>query len=459
MREQDPKLLLAYYGDDFTGSTDSMEALVMNGVHTMLFLEPPTPERLAMFPGLRAFGVAGVSRSYSPQEMEEKLRPLFEELADLPAPIIHYKMCSTFDSSPTVGSIGKAIELGRDIFIGARYVPLLVGAPQLRRYTVFGQHFAGNRECTYRLDRHPTMSRHPVTPMDEADLRLHLAKQTFLSVGLMDVLDLTGSSTSVRERLEHKLAFERPDIMLYDVLDEERLHRAGERIWEEAKSGRCFVVGSSGVEYALAAVWQSEGTVLAEPMLPPRPGRAGPLLAVSGSCSPVTSEQIEAALSAGFVGVQAPTLALIQPDLVESALARLHREVKTLLSAGRDVIVYSARGPEDESIRDVQSSLRAEGISESETSRRLGRAFGRLTRTLILDCGLKRVLVAGGDTSGYVCQELGVQALELLIPIAPGGPLCQAHSDDSRFDGIELALKGGQVGQADYFIKVKEGNQ
>jgi len=175
-------LLLTWYGDDFTGSTDVMEALTLGGVPAVLFLEPPTAEfvqerfpaaRAVGVAAARAVGVAGVSRSMTPSQMEAELPPIFTALKSLGAPLFHYKLCSTFDSSPSVGSIGKAIEIGWSIF-QPDAVPMMVGAPPLKRYLLFGNLFATVGETTYRLDRHPTMSKHPSTPMNEGDLRLHL---------------------------------------------------------------------------------------------------------------------------------------------------------------------------------------------------------------------------------------------------------------------------------------------
>jgi uncharacterized protein YgbK (DUF1537 family) len=65
--------------------------------------------------------------------------------------------------------------------------------------------------------------------------------------------------------------------------------------------------------------------------------------------------------------------------------------------------------------------------------------------------------VAGGDTSGYSALQLGIYALEMAIPIAPGAPLCRASSDQSQFDGLEISLKGGQNGQANYFEQIRRG--
>jgi len=99
-------LLLTFYGDDFTGSTDVMEALQNAGVNTVLFVGTPTPELLTQFSGFQAAGIAGTSRAMSPQQMQEELPGAFEMLGTLGAPIVHYKICSTFDSSPEIRSIG-----------------------------------------------------------------------------------------------------------------------------------------------------------------------------------------------------------------------------------------------------------------------------------------------------------------------------------------------------------------
>ena len=108
--------MLAFYGDDFTGSTDALEFITKAGAKTVLFTETPTADRLRSFPGLDAFGVAGKTRALPPAEMEKILVPAFEQLKATGAKHVHYKVCSTFDSSPTVGSIGKAIDCGAQVF-------------------------------------------------------------------------------------------------------------------------------------------------------------------------------------------------------------------------------------------------------------------------------------------------------------------------------------------------------
>ena len=93
-------LLVAFYGDDFTGSAAVMEVLTYAGLPTVLFLDIPTPARLAAFAGYRAIGIAGTARARDTVWMDRNLPEVFRTLAALDAPIVHYKVCSTFDSSP-----------------------------------------------------------------------------------------------------------------------------------------------------------------------------------------------------------------------------------------------------------------------------------------------------------------------------------------------------------------------
>ena len=129
----DAALRLAFYGDDFTGSTDALEVLAFAGLRCALFLKAPSSERLSQLGGFDAIGVAGDSRGMSPSEMEASLPSIFEALRALNAPILHYKVCSTFDSGPAIGSIGKALEIARAGI--TRYpVPIVAGTPALKRY-------------------------------------------------------------------------------------------------------------------------------------------------------------------------------------------------------------------------------------------------------------------------------------------------------------------------------------
>jgi 3-oxoisoapionate kinase len=439
-----PELLLSYYGDDLTGSTDVMEALASRGIATVLFMQPPTDAQRRRFADARAIGLAGSSRSESPAWMDEHLAEAFAWLRDLGAAICHYKVCSTFDSSPGIGSIGRAIDIGQRIFGQAR-VPLLVGAPQLRRYTAFGNLFAAYQGQTYRIDRHPVMSRHPVTPMDEADLRLHLARQTAKKIGLVDLAMLC--DPDVDRRVDEAFSDE-AEIVLFDVGDAATQKSAGRQIWRTRKQSGSFVVGSSGVEYALLSEWARDGSIVGDASFT-APGRVERIAVVSGSCSPTTERQIRHAMANGFDG-----LALDPRELASGESAPIANAVErglNSLKAGRSVILYTALGP---------ASDIGEAFDQHAGARHaIGRALGQIERALIEQSSLSRAIVAGGDTSSHALRELGVYALTTRLPLpeTPGSPLCLAHSEERAIDGLELAFKGGQVGGDDYFSVIRDG--
>jgi uncharacterized protein YgbK (DUF1537 family) len=104
------------------------------------------------------------------------------------------------------------------MFTQGKTISVLAGAPALRRYTIFGNHFAVAGDEIYRLDRHPTMSRHPVTPMHEADLRAHLKQQTHASIALMSVVDLEGDQARVDGNYANRLK-DKPDLLAQRQLD------------------------------------------------------------------------------------------------------------------------------------------------------------------------------------------------------------------------------------------------
>lgn len=449
-------LLLTFYGDDFTGSTDVMESLVLGGVPTVLFLEPPTAAFVAEhFPGVRALGVAGVSRSMSPLQMDAELPGVFTALKALGAPLFHYKICSTFDSSPTIGSIGHALDIGWRIF-QPRAVPLMVGAPALKRYVAFGNLFATIGDDTYRLDRHPTMMRHPITPMDESDLRQHLARQTNRKIGLIDLRHLADEA-SLPGRFDRLIDQDGCEIVLFDTLDTQHLPTIGRLIWSLAEHHPpLFVVASSGVEYALAAYWHTAGIV--QPPTPlPAPGAVEQLAVISGSAAPQTAAQLEWAMANGFHAIRLDGPALVDSVSAETARKAALQEAIHALSDHKSVLLYSTLGPTDPAIAATNARLTALGVDPKSVGARLGTQQGILLRELLEQTGLRRVCVAGGDTCGHAARQLDIYALEIVIPVAPGSPLCRARSHNPAFDGLEISLKAGQVGKPDYFNSIRTG--
>lgn len=452
----DGRLLLSYYGDDFTGSTDSMEALVSAGIRTILFLESP-PENLMQrnrFGPVQAIGVAGISRSLPPDQMASELSSVFRRMRHLKAPIVHYKVCSTFDSSPEIGSIGQAVEVGQSVF-QSLFVPLVVGVPVLRRYCLFGNLFAALGDEIFRLDRHPTMNAHPITPMRESDLRVHLSFQTRKSVCLFDILALAGSPRDIDERFA-RLLRSNPEIVLFDVMDERQLIQIGRLIWAHRASAS-FVAGSSGVEYALASYWRESGLV---PIAMPQfhlPGRVDQLVVLSGSCSHVTEEQIAWAVMHGFVGIPIDTIKLVDDESARRECQWAIQRGLDTLAEGRNVVFHLCLGPQDPRVDATNRRAGAAGRHARVVGEKLGDHLGFILAELLDRVPLRRVLVIGGDTSGRVARALGISALEMLAPTAPGAPLCRVYAEKPSLSRLEIVLKGGQVGRPDYFDNVLLG--
>ncbi|MDL2398086.1 four-carbon acid sugar kinase family protein [Rhizobium mayense] len=437
--------LISYYGDDFTGSTDVMEALASNGVPTVLFLGVPDGALLERFKECQAIGIAGTSRSETPEWMQEHLVPTFEWLKGLGADICHYKVCSTFDSSPRTGNIGKAIEIGRDLFAQS-FVPVVVGAPQLKRYTAFGHLFAAYQGKVYRIDRHPVMSHHPVTPMDEADLALHLGKQTSLPVSLVDLPTLAVADVDLQV---DELAAKADGIMLMDVDSPETQAAVGKQLWRLRANNGFFVAGSSGVEYALLNAWRYEGLIGERPVFT-SPGKVERLAVVSGSVSPTTERQIRQAMTDGFDGIDVNPLALVSESGDRAIEDAINAGIASL-KAGRSVILHTALGP---------SADRGDAIDRVAGARhRLGQALGVILRRMVESEKLSRAVIAGGDTSSHALKELRVEALTALLPLpqTPGSPLCVAHGSYAPTNGLQIALKGGQVGSDGYFAQIRDG--
>jgi len=441
------RLIATFYGDDFTGSTDALEALAVHGLGPVLFLKPPEPGQVARFPDCRAVGVAGESRSRSPEWMSAHLPAVFQQLKALGALICHYKVCSTFDSSPEVGSIGRALEIGQEVF-SVPYVPIVVGVPQMGRYVLFGNLFARFGDRIYRIDRHPTMASHPITPMNESDLRIHLSRQTEKKIEVMDIFSLQ-CGDAARQFLQ--LLEQNPEVVILDTLDEASLLQAGRLLWSCRPGDPSFMVGSSGVEYALTAYWQSTGQLPPPPEFPPvRP--VDRLIVVSGSCSPATEKQIRSAISQGFSDIPVDTPALVSGKTQERVRADLLAKALAALSAGKSIVVYTALGHNG-----LTHAPRPAGNS-SEFGAVLGKQLGLLLREAVRQSGVRRVVIAGGDTSTYAVKQLGIEALTMVSPLIPGAPLCRVHAaSDKQIDGLEIVLKGGQVGPEDCFASSGRG--
>ncbi|BAO92763.1 four-carbon acid sugar kinase family protein [Caballeronia cordobensis] len=418
-----------FYGDDFTGATDTLANLACAGLRAMLFVDTSTPARVAALGPLDAIGVAGAARALAPPAMRAELERIGALFAALGVRMMHYKVCSTFDSAPDVGNIAVAIDSLRRHF-GNALVPVVGGQPNLGRYCAFGNLFAtaGGAQA-HRIDRHPAMSRHPVTPMQEADLRLHFQRlgadvgsldwrvYALPDAALSDAIDRTGSAP-----------------VLFDVLDDAHLLRIGRVMHERSARTPMLAVGASSVAqaWAMAAAGQREMT--ASPSLE---AARSPVFVLAGSLSPMTEKQIEAAHSYRRVE--------LDPCAMQDASYRDQRRAQIAdgLRAGRHMLAYTRRAPAD---------------MEADASPLAARCAD-LLRDVVAEIRPKRIGIAGGDTSSFGVQALRPWGLSYLAPLDQGVTVCRVHSDEAATHGIEIMLKGGQMGGAGCFERLVNGRR
>lgn len=441
---------IGWYGDDFTGATDTLAVLAQAGLRAMLFLGVPGPEALAAAGPLDAVGIAGAARAMPPEAMRAELAPVARFFRQLAPPVLHYKVCSTFDSAPHIGNIACAIHALHPAVDNA-WVPIVGGQPSLGRYCAFSHLFAaaGSGGAVHRIDRHPTMRQHPVTPMGEADLRLHLARQgldgiTALHYPLYDAApgdpDLHTALQALLDRVAMSASAAAMVPTLLDLTAPAQLPTVGRLLWQQARTARLLAVGSSAVAQALVAHWASPAPQAA-PVLAPA---EGPVFAWAGSLSPLTAAQVQAATDYHRIAVDGHRLG--SDPAYEQAL---QNAICAALASGRHVLAHTGPGggPDDAAGSPVRAA--------SHVAQASAELIARVIRARATEgAPLRRVGIAGGDTSSHAVQALQLWGLSYQTTLCPGVTLSRAHSTTAPMDGLELMLKGGQMGGVDLFARL-----
>lgn len=435
-----PAPAVVYYGDDFTGATDTLGNAARAGLRALLFLQVPDAAQLERAGPLDCLGIAGAARSMAPAEMTAELAPVADFFRRSGARVLHYKTCSTFDSAPQVGSIGAAVRQLREAVIQP-WAAIVGGQPNLGRYCLFGNLFAaaGSGGEVFRLDRHPTMSRHPVTPMHEADLRRHLVPQGLESVRNVPFTAAACGPIPLARTLTEVLVH-RPDAVLFDVADDAQLRAIGAVLWARAEATTLLAVGPSSVVQALAT------QLATAPATPAAIAPAeGPVLVLAGSLSPVTARQVAAARSFETLWLDPAELATRDAAVLD----RCARQIADRLAAGRHLLACTNRP--------VGGAGVAAAASTPIDARALALAGGDLLARVLALVPVTRVGIAGGDTSSLGVQALAAWGLSYLAEVGPGASLCRLHSDVPTLDGVEIMLKGGQMGSVDVFERLVHG--
>ncbi len=421
---------VSFVADDLTGAADVLAQAHRYGLDAVLVLGGGDT---AMPTDADVVGIAGPARSLGGKAFDELVRAELAQIARTGAQVLLYKVCSTFDSLPTLGSIGRGIELLHEQFTGLGPVAVAPAQPQFGRYTAFSNHFGVFAGHVHRLDRHPVMSRHPSTPMLEADLRQVLAEQ-FTDHQVPTAVHLPAyAEGSFPERWKDHRA-ESVKAFVVDAVTDDHLDEVARALRPAGQTSGAqpsVVVGSGGIMAALARIDTGR-----EARQSGRQQATGPVLTISASASSTTAAQIGDAVDHGWADVPVPVDLLKNQD--QDLLAAVEKHTAAALTAGRDVVVHTTRGSDD------PRYAAAGPIDPRHVGGLLGTLAGRMAGK-----GLTRdVAVLGGDTSSHALMAMGVRELRVSDQFVTAGPVCRSD-DQATVAGCRLLLKGGQVGPPD----------
>ncbi|MEZ5931536.1 MAG: four-carbon acid sugar kinase family protein [Alphaproteobacteria bacterium] len=412
-------LLLGCIADDFTGATDLASMLVQGGMRTVQLIGVPTE---AVDVGdAQALVIALKSRTIP---ADEAIRQSLKALAWLQARgarQILFKYCSTFDSTDdgNIGPVTEALMAALD----TGFTIACPAFPENGRTVYQGHLFVGDRLLSESSMRH-----HPLTPMTDSDLVAVLGRQSRGKVGLLPFSVVDRGPDAIREAIE-RLRADGTRQAIADAISDRHLVALG-----HAAEGLKLITGGSGIAMGLPGNFRDSGLLGSSETANRLPAIEGASAVLAGSCSAATLAQIER-----FPG---PHHRIDVAGLCRGAdEARRALDVAGPLLGERPILISASASPEE--VRAVQAEFGREhaGAVVEETMAAIAKALRAK--------GVRRFVLAGGETSGAIVGALGVQGLRIGPTIDPGVPWTASLGEAP----LALALKSGNFGGVDFFDK------
>ena len=414
------QLLLGCIADDFTGGTDLASTLVRAGMRTLQVIgvpEGPLPD------DIDAVVIALKSRTISAEEAVTQSLEALEWLRAAGCQQFFFKYCSTFDSTSR-GNIGPVADALADA-LGVSFAVACPAFPENKR-TIFNGHlFVGDQ-----LLSESGMRNHPLTPMTDSNLVRVLQQQTLKPVGLVAHSVVSKGVQAISTAFSN-LEAQGQGYAIVDAIDNEDLYAIGGAI-----AGHKLVTGGSGVALGLPENFRRAGFLGKSETASVLPAIEGLGAVVSGSCSVATNSQVEHWKKSRPSFSLDPLLLANGHDQVAQALAW----AKDLIQQG-PILIYGSAQPE--TVKLAQQKLGVEAAGQIVEDALSAVAVG------LYEMGVRKLVVAGGETSGAVVKALKIKALRIGATIDPGVPWTLGLRDDP----VALALKSGNFGTVDFFEK------
>jgi uncharacterized protein YgbK (DUF1537 family) len=416
------KLSLGCIADDYTGASDLANTLTRCGLRTVQAIGVPSDD-LAM-PDVDAVVVSLKSRSIEAGLAVSRSRAAEKWLRGRGAGHVLFKICSTFDSTDA-GNIGPVMDALRTDS-GDAIVLVTPAFPETGRTVYMGNLFVGS----VPLNESP-LKDHPLNPMHDSNLVRVLARQSRTKVALVDLADIARGPDAVRARLAD-LAKRGFGAAVADAVFASDLETIG-----KVALDHCVSVGASGLGLGLARalVASRRVKVNASDAVADTPV-GGPAACLAGSCSQATLQQIEAAEAV------MPVLRL-DPDQVVAGREEARRGLAWARDRLKDgpVLIASSSTPVEVAALQARHGRDAAGHA-------IEQAMADIAEGLV-QSGVRRLVVAGGETSGAVVDRLRIPGFLVGAEIAAGVPVLRAVG--AKDGAMLLALKSGNFGGPEFF--------
>lgn len=412
-------MILGCICDDFTGASDIAQTLATGGIKTMIYTGVPRKDA----DGPTEAGVVALkSRSIPARDAVRQSLAALEWLRSQGCCQIVFKYCSTFDSTPA-GNIGPVAEALTDALGHQGPVIFCPAFPATGRTVYLGHLFVHDR-----LLSESGLENHPLTPMTDPDIRRWLAAQSNRGVGHVPLVTVEAGVDAVGAALQAEVGAARP-FVICDALTDDHLVTLA-----RASRDLPLLTGGSGIAIGLPAQLTARSG-------PPGnwSGEDGPAVALSGSCSRVTLDQIRCHEGAG-APVRRVTASAVLGGCDAGDVARWALDAA---DSGRLPLVYTSADPEE-----VSQAQREHG--REKAAQAIETFFTQVTEALV-KAGVRRLIVAGGETAGAAIRALDADAFEVGPAIAPGVPALRVVDR-----GLVVALKSGNFGGPDFFAEAAQ---
>ena len=416
--------LLGCIADDVTGATDLAINLVGGGMRVVQVLGVPSKESLSELKKVDAVVVALKTRSVPKQQAISQSLESLRALQQLGCRRFYFKYCSTFDSTDE-GNIGPVAEALLEE-LRAEQTIFCPAFPQAGRTVYQGHLFVHEK-----LLNESGMENHPLNPMRDANLLRVLARQTTEKIGLIAYKSYAGSIAALRDELR-RLAAEGHRFVVTDACDNSHLAQLAKAVVEMP-----LVTGGSGLARFLPEAYRDAGFMRTEPFQPEMPQVPGRRALLAGSCSTATQGQVK------HMQGRCPTWQVDVPQLMNDAEAELGRFRAWADSTGEDETLLVTSTSPPEAIAELQERYGAETTAES-----IERFLAASAKLLVESFGVRRLVLAGGETSGAIVAALEIPTLRIGPEICTGVPWTETVGTEPA---LALALKSGNFGEKDFF--------